>query len=105
MKSLQNFINEVLGVSLRYSPLPYEEDVGVYQFDFTPDNVCKPVWNSTADNVLVLCVCVHGFKSLVEQLCLDKIFTMTFNMEAHGLRGRHAGKRKSLKACQLYQNP
>lgn len=57
MKSLQNCINEVLGVSLRYSPLAYEEDLGVYQFGFTPDNVCKPVWNSTSENVLVLCVC------------------------------------------------
>lgn len=60
MKSLQNVINdEVLGVSLRYSPLAYEKDLGVIQFDFLPDNVCKPVWNSTSENVLVLCVCAR----------------------------------------------
>lgn len=41
---MQNFIHEVLGVSLRYSPSAYEEDVDiVYQFGFKPDNVCKPV--------------------------------------------------------------
>lgn len=61
------------------------------------------MWAENAENVVVLCECT--FKTLVEQLCLDGILTMTFNTEARGLRGSHAGKRSSMKACQLLQNP
>ncbi len=35
-------------------------------------------------------------KTVVEQLCLDGILTMTFNAEACGLHGWHAGKRLPL---------
>lgn len=57
-------------------------------FDFKPDYMGKPC----------VCVraCVHVFKTLVEQLCLDGILTMTFNAEACGLHGWHAGKRLPL---------
>lgn len=52
----------------------------IYQFDFKPDYVGKPVWN-TRSCLYCLHVCVDVFEILVEQLCLDGILTMTFNAE------------------------
>ncbi len=66
-------------------------------FDFKLDYVGKPVWNPR-NCVHIARVCVHVFK-LWRQLCLDGIFTMTFNAEACGLHGWHAGKRLSLWTC------
>lgn len=66
-------------------------------FDFKLDYVGKPVWNPrNCAHIACVCVRVHVFKTLVEQLCLDGILTMTFNAEACGLHGWHAGKRLSL---------